>query len=311
MTSKLTNQNVLVTGGAGFIGSNLANYLVDENSVTVLDDLSLGVKENLKEDVSFIKGSVINDDLPINKDTDVVFHLAALSSLNMHEDRPVRGSEVNVSGFVNIAEKALENNVEDIVYASTSSIYGSRTDPSREDEIVESRTRYEASKLARERYAEAYANRYGMNTVGLRFFSVYQGYDGCEEHKDEYANVISQFAESMSNGEQPLVYGDGRQTRDFTYVSDIVRACEKAVGEHNEVYNVGTGDPRSFNEVVNEINKQLGTDIKPDYTDNPIPEHVYVHDTCADITKIKDNLGWKPEVSFEEGIKKVCDPYSD
>lgn len=311
MTSELTNQNVLITGGAGFIGSNLANHLVDENRVTVLDDLSLGVKENLREDVSFIKGSVISDDVPMNEDTDVVFHLAALSSLNMHEDRPVRGSQVNVSGFVNIAERALENNVEDIVYASTSSIYGSRTDPSSEDEIVESRTRYEASKLARERYAEAYANRYGLNTVGLRFFSVYQGYGGYEEHKDEYANVISQFAESISNGEQPLVYGDGTQTRDFTYVSDIVSACEKAVGEHNEVYNVGTGDPRSFNEVVNEINKQLGTDIKPNYTDNPIPEHVYVHDTCANITKIKDNLGWEPEVAFEEGIKKVCNPYLD
>lgn len=309
MAQKLTNKNVLVTGGAGFIGSNLANHLAKNNKVTVLDDLSLGVEENLNDEVTFVEGSVLDNELPIDQDTDVIFHMAALSSLNMHEENPVEGSEVNVTGFVNTAEQALDNNVENIVYASTSSIYGSRTDPSSESESVESRTRYEASKLARERYAEAYANRYGMNVVGMRFFSVYQGYGGSEQHKDSYANVISQFAEDIHNGDSPVLYGDGTQTRDFTHVSDIVRACEMAVGQRNTVYNVGTGDPHSFNEVVSVLNETLGENVDPEYIDNPIPEHVYVHDTCADIDRIKSDLGWEPQINFEEGVELVCEPY--
>ena len=295
-----------MTGGAGFIGSNLANSLAEHNDVVAQDDLYLGVPDNLDDDVELVDASVV-DEAPVD-DVDVVFHLAALSSLNMHEEAPAEGARVNVEGFVNVVEAARKAGVDEVVYASTSSIYGSRTDPSSESERVEARTNYEASKLARERYAEAYSNRYGMDLAGLRFFSVYQGYGGAEEHKDEYANVVAQFADDVARGEPPVLYGDGTQTRDFTHVDDVVRACEMAVGL-DDVYNVGTGDAYSFNTVVEMINDELGTDVEPEHVENPIPDHVYVHDTCADYTKIEGAVGWAPTIDFEEGVARVCEQY--
>jgi len=177
----MQNQRVLVTGGAGFIGSNLANRLAADNDVIAVDDTYLGTPENLDDGVEFVEASVLDDDYPV--DVDVVFHLAALSSRNMHESEPQRGCRVNVEGFVNTVERARKGGCDTVVYASTSSIYGSRTEPSPVDMDVEARTAYEASKLARERYAEYYANHHDMNVAGLRFFSVYQGFGGNEEHK--------------------------------------------------------------------------------------------------------------------------------
>jgi UDP-glucose 4-epimerase len=304
----MQDKRVVVTGGAGFIGSNLANHLATDNEVIALDDGYLGTPENLDAGVEFVDASVLDDDLPV--DVDVVFHLAALSSLQMHEDDPQRGARVNVEGFVNTVEQAREAGCETVVYATTSSIYGSRTEPSPEDMPVSVNTGYEASKLGRERYGEYFANYHDMNVAGLRFFSVYQGYGGAEEHKGEYANVIAQFADDMASGESPVLYGDGEQTRDFTHVDDIVRGIElTADHELTGIYNLGTGEAYSFNTVVEMLNDELGTDIDPEYVENPIPEDVYVHDTCADYSKINDATGWEPQISFEEGIAQVCAQY--
>jgi UDP-glucose 4-epimerase len=303
-------QRILVTGGAGFIGSNLANQLVTDNDVVVVDDCYLGTPENLDEPVEFRERSVVEDDLPT--DVDVVFHLAALSSYAMHEDDPTRGARVNVEGFVNVVEQARQDGCDTVVYASTSSIYGSRTEPSPEAMDVAVNTGYEASKLARERYGEYFSNHYDMSMAGMRFFSVYQGYGGAEEHKGEYANVIAQFADDIANGESPVLYGDGTQTRDFTHVSDIVRGLELAA-EHelDGTYNLGTGERYDFNTVIEMINEELGTDVEAEYIENPIPESVYVSDTCADASKIQDATGWEPEISFEKGIRRVCEQYVD
>ncbi|MEF8908122.1 MAG: GDP-mannose 4,6-dehydratase, partial [Haloarculaceae archaeon] len=182
--------------------------------------------------------------------------------------------------------------------------------PSPEDMPVTVNTGYEASKLARERYGEYFRNHYGLDVAGLRFFSVYQGYGGSEEHKGEYANVIAQFADDIAHGRPPKLYGDGSQTRDFTHVSDIARGAERVADERlNGVYNLGTGEAYSFNTVVDRINEQLGTDIEPEYVENPIPEDVYVHDTCADYSKVNEATGWAPEIGFEEGIRRVCAQY--
>ena len=304
----MQNKRVLVTGGAGFIGSNLANHLAPDNEVIALDDGYLGTPENLDDGEEFVDANVLDDDVPVY--VDVVFHLAALSSLQMHEDDPQRGARVNVEGFVNTVEQARQEGCETVVYATTSSIYGSRTEPSPEDMPVGVNTGYEASKLARERYGEYYANYHDMNVAGLRFFSVYQGYGGAEEHKGEYANVIAQFADDMASGDPPVLYGDGEQTRDFTHVEDIVRGIE-TTADHGltGIYNLGTGDAYSFNTVVDLLNDELGTDIDPEYVENPIPEDVYVHDTCADISKINDATGWEPRIGFEEGIERVCAQY--
>ncbi|WP_420191893.1 NAD-dependent epimerase/dehydratase family protein [Haloplanus salinarum] len=302
----MDGKRVLVTGGAGFIGSNLANHLAADNEVIALDDCHLGTPENLDNGVEFVDGSVLDDDLPT--DVDVVFHLAAYSSYTMVEENKREATRVNVEGFVNTVEQAREDGCDTVVYATTSSIYGSRTDPSPEDMPVEARTSYEASKLARERYAEYFGNHYDMTLAGLRFFSVYQGYGGAEEHKGEYANTIAQFADDIANGEAPVLFGDGTQTRDFTHVDDVVRAIELAADHELEgVYNVGTGESYDFNTMVEMINDELGTDIDPEYIENPLD--VYVHDTMADATKLHDATGWEPQVGFEEGVSRVCEPY--
>jgi len=313
----MRDKRVLVTGGAGFIGSNLANHLAADNEVIALDDCHLGTPENLTGvdaegnadgPVEFVDGSVLDDDLPT--DVDVVFHLAAYSSYTMVEEHKREATRVNVEGFVNTVEQAREDGCDTVVYASTSSIYGSRTEPSPEDMEIEARTCYEASKLARERYGEYFGNHYDMTLAGLRFFSVYQGYGGAEEHKGEYANTVAQFADAIANGEAPVLFGDGTQTRDFTHVDDVVRAIELAADhELQGIYNVGTGESYDFNTMVEMINDELGTNIKPEYIENPLP--VYVHDTMADATKLHEATGWEPAVSFEAGVARVCEPYRD
>ncbi len=211
-----------------------------------------------------------------------------------------------------MVEQARKDGCETVVYASTSSIYGSRTEPSPVDMPVAVNTGYEASKLARERYGEYFANHYDMNVAGMRFFSVYQGYGGAEEHKGEYANVIAQFADDIANGEAPVLYGDGTQTRDFTHVSDIVRGLEQAADhELTGIYNLGTGNAYSFNTVVDMLTEELGTDVEPEYVENPIPESVYVHDTCADSSTMREATGWEPAIDFEEGLRRVCAPYTE
>ena len=302
------DKRVLVTGGAGFIGSNLANHLASGNEVIAIDNCYLGTPDNLEETVEFVDQDVLDDGLPT--DVDVVFHLAALSSYTMHEDDPRHGARVNVEGFVNVVEQARKDGCETVVYASTSSIYGDRTEPSPESMAVEANTAYEASKLARERYAEYFHNHHGMSVAGLRYFSVYQGYDGAEGHKGEYANVIAQFADDIAHGRPPKLYGDGTQSRDFTHVSDVVRAHELVADERlSGVYNVGTGEQYTFNELVDLLNEELGTDIELEYVENPIPEDVYVHDTLADCSKLREATGWEPEIEFEEGLEMVCEPY--
>jgi UDP-glucose 4-epimerase len=305
----MDGRRVLVTGGAGFIGSNLANALAADNEVVALDDGYLGTPDNLDDGVEYVERSVLEADLPT--DVDVVFHLAALSSYAMHEANPTRGVRVNVEGFVNVVDQARRDGCEQVVYASTSSIYGSRTEPSPESLPVEANTAYEASKLARERYAEYFHNHYGLTTCGLRFFSVYQGFAGAEEHKGEFANLIAQFADQLADGERPVIWHDGEQTRDFTHVDDVVRGLELAADhELQGIYNLGTGEQYSLAHVVDRLNDLLGTDVEPIYTgEGDMPEHVYVHDTMADATKFQAATGWEPRLSFEDGLRRVCEPY--
>ncbi|PSQ49116.1 nucleoside-diphosphate sugar epimerase [Halobacteriales archaeon SW_6_65_15] len=305
----MDGKRVLVTGGAGFIGSNLANYLAEDNEVLALDDCYLGTPENLDDAVEFHDASVLDDDLP-TEGVDVLFHLAALSSYPMHEEDPAKGARVNVEGFVNTVEQVREDGCDTVVYASTSSIYGDRTDPSPEEMDVSARTGYEASKLARERYGEYFSYHYDMSMAGMRFFSVYEGFGGAEEHKDEFANLIAQFADDVAHGESPVIYGDGTQTRDFTHVNDVVRGLELAADhELDDVYNLGTGESYSLNTLVERLNEELDTGVEPEYVENPIPEKVYVHDTMADPSKMNEATGWEPEISFDEGVRRVCSYY--
>lgn len=305
----MRNKNIVVTGGAGFIGSRIANALSDENNVWAYDNGYLGTPENLRDRVEYIDTDVRGGDI-VPEHTDIVFHLAALSSYQMHEDRPREGADVNVTGFINVMEQAVAADVDAVVYATTSSIYGDRTEPTSEDVDVTVKSAYEASKRAREEYAQYYTSHHDISCAGLRLFSVYEGFDGGEEHKGEFGNIISQFADKIARDESPVIYGDGTQTRDFVHVDDVIDAFRLAAEEElSGIYNVGTGESYSFNRVVSEINSRLGTDVSAEYVENPIPEDVYVHDTCADYEKFQEATGWRPVVDFTEGVRDVCSSY--
>lgn len=307
-------EKALVTGGAGFIGSNIVKELVDRGVETVvLDDLYLGSTDNLEEvedDIEFIEGSVLDREKVEEavEGCDTVFHQAARSSSPMHQEKPLEGARVNVEGFVNTAEAALDAGVEKIVYASTSSMYGSVEPPHSEDMGEVPTNLYTASKMSRERYAQVYSYNDRIETTGLRYFSVYGPH---ERSKGKYANIVTQFLWKMMNGERPVIWGDGSQTRDLTFVKDIVQANMLAAERREELdgqyFNVGTGRDVSFSQVVEKLNDVLGTDIEPEHVENPRDK--YVQTTRADISRAKNKLGYEPEHSFEEGLEKTVKYY--
>jgi len=306
---------VLVTGGAGFIGTNLVNKLIrDGHEVVVLDDMFLGRPDNLsdlpKRKLKLIRASVTDYATVLNasKGCDAIFHLAARSSAPICEDDPRDATNVNVGGFVNVLQAAKFHGIKKVIYASTSSLYNGMAPPHREDMQVTPKTVYEATMYAREIYARMYYESYGIEAVGMRFFSVYGPY---EKHKQQYANVITQFLWAVMNGEQPVIYGDGTQTRDFIFVDDVVDAMIKAMYADDvggEVFNVGTGTSHTFNDVIELISKVTGLDVKPKYIPNPIRRYVY--HTRADIRKAKKYLGFRARTTLHNGIKMLYSFYS-
>ncbi len=303
-------EKALVTGGAGFIGSNIARELINRDvKVKVLDDMYLGTQNNLKDlDLEIVNASVLNQKKVREafKDCDTVFHNAARSSAPMHKENPAEGARVNIEGFINVVEESMNAGVEKLVYASTSSMYGSKNPPNKEDTGEYPINRYSASKMSRELYAKVYAEK-GLDITGLRYFSVYGPH---EKAKGRFANIISQFLWKMMNNESPEIYGDGTQTRDFTYVKDIARANILAAqkGKSGQYYNIGTGKETSFNTVVEKLNKELDKNIESVKRENPIKN--YVQRTKADITRAQKDLGYQPKYSFEKGLKKTVDFYT-
>lgn len=300
---------ILVTGGAGFIGSNITERLVkDGHEVVVLDDCFLGCVANISNvinKIEFVSDSVLNRELvsQLMKGTDYVIHEAAHSSAPMFKDDPTKGIEVNVIGFTNVMEEARKAGVKRVVYASTSSLYSKIRPPHREDAVISPGSWYEFSMFSREEISRLYLKLYGFDSVGLRYFSVYGPH---EEGKGRFANLISQFLWAIKNGERPVVYGDGKQTRDFTHVSDVVEANVLAMtadGVAGEVFNVGTGGTTSINDMIGMLKRAMGSDVETEYVDNPIKN--YVQETLADTTKAKKMLGFEAKVKLEEGIRML------
>lgn len=302
---------VLITGGAGFIGSKLANYLVNENDVIVVDNLALGDERNLDNDVNYRNQSVLATDLPT--DVDVVFHLAALSSVTDHErdiERLRRGVDVNVKGFVNLVEQARTSGCDSVVYASSSAVYGLRRDAVRENSVLSPPNAYAASKLARERYAEFFTNAYGMNMAAMRFFSVYQEPTHPQSELREAANIITKLAADVAHGRSPEVFGDGTHERDFIHVEDIVRGLEMAAEHHlSGAYNLGTGESYSINAIIEMLADSFDSSVEPTYVDNPIPEHMFIKRLVADSSKIEEATGWTPRISIQEGIRRIQEAF--
>lgn len=304
---------ILVTGGAGFIGSNISKKLVElGNDVTVADNLFLGRRDNLKGlKLKFFKIDLrdekLTDNLFKKGRFDYVFHEAACSSAPMFDNDPRYALDVNVRSFMNVLQGSKENAVKRVVYASSSSLYHDLTPPHIESMSITPKSFYTISKYITEICARQYLCEYGLESIGMRYFSVY---GPNELHKGRFANIISQFLWLIRKGQRPVIYGDGGQARDFTYVEDVVDANLRAMNadKAGEVYNIGTGEVTTFNQVVELLNLFLGKRIKPKYMPNPI--HNYVALTGASTEKARRELGFVSRYSLNEGIKKLVEFYS-
>jgi UDP-N-acetylglucosamine/UDP-N-acetylgalactosamine 4-epimerase len=316
----MAGKRVIVTGGAGFIGSNLTEKLLADpkvDAVRVIDDLSNGYKENIQEFIGnpkfdFQHADICNYEqmLELTKGFDVISHQAALGSVPRSIKDPMRSTQVNIDGTVNMMFAAVQNKVQRIVLACSSSTYGDSPElPKKEERIGKPLSPYAITKLAVELYADVFYRTYGLEYVGLRYFNVF----GPKQSPDNpYAAVIPLFCKAFLEGKQPVINGDGSHSRDFTYVDNAVQANmlsmftedRKAI---NQVYNVACGEQTTLNEMVDILRQVSGKDIRAVHG----PERPGdVKHSKADISKIKELLGYKPEMFFKEGLTKIYPWYA-
>lgn len=305
---RFENKKVLVTGGAGFVGSNLTNSLVKEGAaVTVLDDLFTGSLENITclDDIEFINGSVTDYELVdrLVKKADIVFNLA-VRNIIVSTLSPRLDFEVNTGGVFNVLQAAKNHGVEKVVYTSSASVYGNpRYLPINEDDRLSTLSPYAASKLSGENYCTAFYESYNIPVVMLRYSNVY----GINQNPENpYCGVISKFFDKMMNGFAPSIHGDGEQTRDFTYVDDAVEATMLAalsVKAEGELFNVASGIETSVNELARMIAETVKCPIPPNYIDKRDIDNI--RRRVLNIEKIRRTLRWTPTVNLKTGLKRT------
>lgn len=308
----------LITGGAGFIGSHIAERLLrDGHFVRVLDNFSSGKESNLSfaQHLSpgaydLIRGDIRDYDTCLRacSGIDYVLHQAALKSVPKSLKMPHDYNAVNIDGVLNILEASLKAKVKRVVMASSSSVYGNAVKfPEKETDTPLLISPYALTKLAGEYYSRVFSHNYGLETVNLRYFNVFGPRQALD---DEYAVVIPKFIDCMLDDRQPPVHGTGRQSRDFTYIDNVVEAnilAARTPGVKCEVFNVACGQDNSILDLVDALNKIMEKSIKPAHTP---PRAGDVFRSFADISHIKAVLGYAPEVSFEEGLRKTVDWFS-
>lgn len=290
----------LVTGGAGFVGSNIVEHLLRENhEVVVLDNLLSGYRENLFADVPFIEGDIRDESalLKAAQGVEVIFHLAASVGNKRGIDHPIDDSEINVIGTLKVLEAARKVGARKVVFSSSAGVFGElKTLPIREDHPVDPDSPYGVSKLAAEKMCLAYHKLYGLEAACLRYFNVY----GVRQRFDSYGNVIPIFAHRILQDSPVLIYGDGEQTRDFVNVRDIVQANYKAgLSNASGAFNIGSGASITINELVHKMRDISGR--------NAVIEHAAsrpgdVRDSLADISAANQAFGYAPSVGFDEGL---------
>jgi nucleoside-diphosphate-sugar epimerase len=303
-----TMASYLVTGGAGFIGSHLTEELVRRgHTVRVADSLITGKRRNLDHipDVDFVEGDLA--DLAVAQravdGVEYVLHQAAIPSVPRSVNDPITSNRANIDASINVLVAARDAGVKRLVYAGSSSAYGNTpTLPKQEDMATNPLSPYALQKLVAEQYAQMFTRLYGFETVTTRYFNVF---GPRQDPGSPYSGVISLFATALLEGRQPVIYGDGEQTRDFTYVANVVdgvlRACE-APDAAGQVVNVATGGRISLNDLLRVMNHIVGTQIEPIYKEERAGD---VRDSQADVTKAKRLLGYTPIVSLEEGLRQT------
>ena len=313
--------HILVTGGAGFIGSNLVEALLNDKRVTrvrVLDNLATGSKNNISEFIGnsrfeFMEGDIrdYTTCLAACEGVQLISHQAALGSVPRSINDPLTTNNVNITGTLNIFNAAKEKAVKRVVYAASSSTYGDHPGlPKVEDRIGNPLSPYAVTKYVNELYARVYASLYGIELIGLRYFNIF---GPRQNPAGPYAAVIPLFAEALLKDEPPTINGDGNHSRDFTYVDNAVQANILSLFTENreavnQVYNIACGEQTSLNELFNSLRKEAGSDIEPVYG----PERKGdVKNSLADITRARTLLGYAPLVSVNDGLKKTFAWYRD
>ncbi|HOK41250.1 MAG TPA: SDR family oxidoreductase [bacterium] len=305
-------ETILITGGAGFIGSNIVRKCVELNyNVVVLDNLLTGNKENIKEflsSIKFIEGDIRNENDLISalKNVDYILHQAAIPSVPRSIKEPLVNNEINITGFLKLLEAAKEKKIKKIVYASSSSVYGANPVlPKQEDLKVEPLSPYAVAKITNEYYAKIYSRIHNLPTIGLRYFNVF---GPNQNPKSEYSAVIPKFIYRIINNLPLEVYGDGEQTRDFTFVENVVSANLLALKSEDgigDVFNIGCGDRISLNYLIENLKKIFSDKkIEVKYLE---PRAGDVKHSSADISKAEKILGFKTIINFAEGLKITVD----
>jgi len=308
---KIKNASFVVTGGAGFIGSNIVSFLLsnDAKKVKVIDDLSSSSEENLAEFQSnpafeFYKVSITErkDLLPIIATGDIVLHLAARGSVPRSIDTPLITNNVNINGFLNILDVAREKKVDRVVFSSSSSVYGDNTDEVKiENRVGSPLSPYAASKRGNELYAKAFSNVYDLKLIGLRYFNVF----GPKQNiHGPYAAVVPIFISNLLNEVSCFINGDGSITRDFTFVQNVVEANVLASftedkRSFNAIFNIAMGGKVSLNDLYTLIKTKLGSSLLPEYREQRVGDILH---SCADTSKAKEILMFNPSVSLDEGL---------
>lgn len=310
----LENKSFLVTGGAGFIGSNLVEYLLKYKAgkVRVLDNFSNGFRKNIKpylDNPAFemMEGDIREEETCMEacEGIDIVLHQAALGSVPRSIKDPVTSNNVNIGGFVNMLQAARVQQVKRFVYAASSSTYGDSKDlPKVEDKIGRPLSPYAVTKYANELYADVFSKTYGMEIIGLRYFNIF---GPRQDPNGAYAAVIPLFVDAVLKGKSPHINGDGEQTRDFTFVENCVQANIRAAltdnaAALNQVYNIAVGEHISLNDLFNILREEAGTDVMPEYGPDRAGD---VRHSLADISKARTLLGYDPQVHIREGLKQT------
>src|SRR5215468_11257121 len=303
----------LVTGGAGFIGSNTVDELVRRgHSVVVLDDLSSGREENLAEirnKITFMKGSITDIEV-VRKamhEADYVLHLAARTSVPRSVKDPIETNRINIDGTLNVLVAARDAKVRRVVFAASSSAYGETpTLPKVETMQAQPISPYGVTKYVGELYAQTFGRCYGLENVSLRYFNIF---GPRQDPSSPYSGVLAKFCTAFLEDTRPGVFGDGEQTRDFTYVENAVqanlRACE-APHASGQVFNVGTGGRTSLNQVLKALAEISGKTLEAKY--DP-PREGDIRDSQADISEARELLGYRPEIQFAEGLRRTFEWY--